>query len=133
MHRSRLAAIVIDCLPEHFEAGVCFWAAALGVKKPRRPGAAQRYVHLQRPDADVDVLVQRVEKDPGIHLDIESDAVAHEVERLEAAGATRKRKVKRWWVMQAPSGHAFCVVRKQGKGLLAQRPPWPEREAARKA
>lgn len=133
MHRSRLAAIVIDCLPEHFEQSVYFWAAALGVKKPRRPGAAQRYVHLKRPEAEIDVLVQRVEKDPGIHLDIESDAVAHEVERLEAAGATRKRKVKSWWVMQDPSGHAFCVVREQGKGLLAQQPPWPEREVVRKA
>jgi hypothetical protein len=133
MHRSRLAAIVIDCLPEHFEQCVYFWAAALGVKKPRRPRADQRYVHLKRAEADIDVLVQRVEKDPGIHLDIESDALAREVERLEAAGATRKRMVKRWWVMQDPSGHAFCVVREQGKGLLAQQAPWPEREVIRKA
>lgn len=131
MHRSRLTAIVIDCLPEHFEESVFFWAVALGVKKPRRPGANQRYVHLKRPDSDFDVLVQRVEQDPGIHLDIESDAVAREVERLESLGATRKRKVKTWWVMQDPSGMAFCVVRDQGKGLLARRPPWPDSEAGR--
>ena len=30
MSHSRLAAIVIDCLPEHFEDSVAFWAAALG-------------------------------------------------------------------------------------------------------
>jgi hypothetical protein len=61
-----------------------------------------------------------------MHLDIETDSLAAEVERLEAAGATRKRKVKRWWVMRDPSGHAFCVVRNQGKGLLEQQEPWPE-------
>lgn len=125
MHRSRFTAIVIDCLPEHFESSVKFWAAALGVPTPRRPTAGQRYVHLQRPDSDVDVLVQKVEQDPGMHLDIETDSLAAEVERLEAAGATRKRKVKRWWVMRDPSGHAFCVVRNQGKGLLEQQEPWP--------
>jgi len=36
-----------------------------------------------------------------------------EVARLEALGATRVAFVKRWWVMQAPTGHRFCVVRKQ--------------------
>jgi hypothetical protein len=131
MHRSRLAAIVIDCLPEHFEESACFWAAALGVKRPRRPNAGQRYVHLKRANSDIDVLVQRVEKDPGLHLDIETDAIALEVARLEAGGATRKRKVKRWWVMRDPSGHAFCVVRDQGKGLLKKQPPWPESEVGR--
>jgi hypothetical protein len=132
MHRSRLVAIVIDCLPERFEESVFFWAAALGVKKPRRPSKKQRYVHLKRPDSDLDVLLQRVEKDPGIHLDIESDSVDREVARLEDAGARRKRKVKSWWVMRDPSGHAFCVVRNQGKGLLERRPPWQESEAGRK-
>lgn len=127
MHRSRLTAIVIDCLPEHFEQSVYFWAAALGLKKPRRPSQGQRYVHLKRPDSDLDVLIQRVEKDPGMHLDIESDSVEREVARLVAAGARRKYKRKRWWVMQDPSGHAFCVVRNQGKGLLELQQPWPER------
>jgi hypothetical protein len=132
MHRSRLAAIVIDCLPEHFEESVIFWAAALGVRKPRRPGKNQRYVQLKRPESELDVLLQRVDRAPGIHLDIETDSVNREVARLEGAGARRKRKVKSWWVMRAPSGHAFCVVRNQGKGLLERSPPWQESEAGRK-
>lgn len=133
MHRSRLTAIVIDCLPEHFEDSVRFWAAALGVKQPRKPGASQRYVHLKRPDNEVDVLLQRVEKDPGIHLDIESDSIDREVARLEAHGATRKGKVKRWWVMRDPAGQAFCIVRDQGKGLLKKQKPWCDAEPAGKA
>jgi hypothetical protein len=124
MHRSRLAAIVIDCLPDHFEDSVRFWASALGLPTPRRPAAGQRYVHFRHADSELDVLVQRVEHDPGIHLDIETDSVPDEVARLEAVGGARKHKVKRWWVMQDPSGHAFCVVRNQGKGLLEKRPPW---------
>jgi hypothetical protein len=28
-------------------------------------------------------------------------------------GAVRERFVKRWWVMRAPTGHRFCVVRQQ--------------------
>lgn len=110
MHESRLAAIVIDCLPDHFEDSVRFWATALGVPVPVRPRKNQRYVHLKRPEGEIEVLVQRVERDAGIHLDMSTSALQEEVDRLEAAGAKRKYKVKRWWVMQDPSGHAFCVV-----------------------
>jgi len=38
------------------------------------------------------------------------------VARLEGLGAMRVAYVRdRWWVMQAPSGHRFCVVRPQRK------------------
>ena len=48
---------------------------------------------------------------PGrVHLDIKSDDVESEVTRLERLGAKRVRRVKSWWVMEAPSGHRFCVV-----------------------
>ena len=37
-----------------------------------------------------------------------------EVARLEQLGAQRVAFVReRWWVMEAPSGHRFCVVRPQ--------------------
>ena len=37
-----------------------------------------------------------------------------QVARLEKLGAKRERFVKRWWIMQAPTGHRFCVVDPQG-------------------
>lgn len=40
--------------------------------------------------------------------------------RLEALGARRVAQVRTWWVMEAPSGHRFCVLRQQ-------RPDLPER------
>jgi hypothetical protein len=57
--------------------------------------------------------LQQVEHDSRIHLDIETDNLDAEVARLEALGAKRIAFVKRWWVMQAPSGQRFCVVNKQ--------------------
>ncbi len=45
-----------------------------------------------------------------IHLDIETDDVEAEVTRLEGLGARVKARIRQHVVMQAPSGHAFCVV-----------------------
>jgi len=47
------------------------------------------------------------------------------VRRLEALGATRVAHVKRWWVMQAPTGQRFCVVPPQRKGFDAGARSWP--------
>lgn len=123
-HRSRLAGLVIDVLPEHYEACVAFWARALGAKSPRAPRKGQRYTTLKGASDGLIVLVQRVEKDPGVHLDIESDSVAAEVARLEAAGARRKYRIKTWDVLEDPAGMAFCVVRPQVPERLKRRTPW---------
>ena len=48
-----------------------------------------------------------------MHLDIESDDVAAEVARLEKLGARRVGAVRTWVVMEAPTGHRFCVIRAQ--------------------
>ena len=124
-HRSRLAGLVIDVLPEHYEDCVAFWAEALGAKAPRTPRKGQRYTTLKDASDGLIVLVQRVEKDPGIHLDIESDSVAAETARLESAGARRKYKIKTWQVLEDPAGMAFCVVRPQIPEKLRRRAPWP--------
>ena len=46
-----------------------------------------------------------------VHLDIEADDQDAEAARLEALGAKRIGWVKRWWVMEAPTGQRFCVVK----------------------
>lgn len=110
MHYSRISTIMIDCLDEHFDQALAFWSNALGLT-PRRPRAGQRYVTLGEIPGPVFIRLQRVATDPGFHLDVESDAVPAEVSRLEAAGARRKYRVKRWWVLEDPSGNPFCVIR----------------------
>lgn len=55
--------------------------------------------------------VQAVEHLSRVHLDIESDDIPAEVARLEKLGARKVAEVKTWVVMEAPTGHRFCVVR----------------------
>ena len=45
---------------------------------------------------------------------------------LEALGATRVAFVReRWWVMEAPTGHRFCIVRRQRKDFGPHLNEWP--------
>ena len=80
---------------------------------------------LESPEAEPLVLVQSVDHDSRIHLDIESDDLEAEVRRLEALGAKRVGFVKRWWVMQAPTGQRFCVVNPQRGPLKGRANEWP--------
>jgi hypothetical protein len=59
-----------------------------------------------------------------VHLDIETDDIEAEVRRLEGLGATRVVQVHTWWVMQAPTGQRFCVVRKSSPGFDAAANEW---------
>ena len=52
-----------------------------------------------------------------------SDDIDAEADRLEKLGARRIGFVKRWWVMEAPSGHRFCVVRMRDRAVPANQ--WP--------
>lgn len=123
MHRSRLGALVIDCRTDDLAAAARFWADALGYTvSEHQPDP--RYVALLGPDREVKLLVQAVEHDPRVHLDIEADDQQAEVARLEAAGATRVDALKGWIVMQAPTGHRFCVVGPQRPDLAEHGSAW---------
>lgn len=111
MHHSRISTLMIDCLDHAFEDSLAFWGSALGLRPARRPGPSQRYVTLGRIQGPLNVRLQRVEKDPGFHLDVESDSVSGEATRLKRAGARRKYRVRSWWVLEDPSGNPFCVIR----------------------
>ena len=111
MHRSCLGAIVIDCRTEDVQAASAFWSAALGYEA--RPTDDPRYVDLLVPEGQPAVIVQQVEHESRVHLDIETDDVEAEVARLERLGAKRIAQIKTWWVMEAPTGQKFCVIRPQ--------------------
>jgi len=114
MHHSRISAYVLDCKTDDLKDATEFWSKALG-----RPVASLdqdgdgKYAELKTDADEPFLLLQRVDHEARIHLDIETDDLDAEVARLEALGATRIAFVRRWWVMQAPTGHRFCVVRKQ--------------------
>ncbi|HSM11480.1 MAG TPA: VOC family protein [Lysobacter sp.] len=111
-HRSRLAGFIIDCQHGDLGASSAFWGAALGMSvADPDAGGTGRYAEFDDTPGGLHIEVQTVEHPSRVHLDIEADDVEAEVKRLEALGATRVAFVKtRWWVMEAPTGHRFCVV-----------------------
>lgn len=127
MHRSRLCTFVIDCKTEDIDAAARFWSSALGKPSQRLTGDSSHYHELKTEDDEMIILVQQVNHPSRIHLDIETDDIEAEVKRLEALGAKRVEFVKRWWVMEAPTGQRFCVVRPQREGQLGPHAnTWPD-------
>jgi hypothetical protein len=120
MHRSRLSTFVIDCQDQTIEAATDFWARALGRAVGTVDLDSGNYRELVASPDEPMLLVQKVDHPGRIHLDIETDDMDAEVKRLEALGARRVAFVHRWWVMEAPTGQRFCVVRPQ-RGPLDDR------------
>jgi hypothetical protein len=117
MHHSRLCSLVLDCEDGDLVAASAFWSAALGkpVATSDEDGDG-KYAVLETARDELRVLLQRVDHASRVHLDIETDDLEAEAARLEALGPTRIAFVHdRWWVMQAPTGHRFCVVGRQGE------------------
>jgi Glyoxalase-like domain len=113
MHKSKLAGFIIDCQTTDLDRAADFWGGALGM--PARalpPGEGEIYKQLE-------------DSQYGLHIeDIESDDVEAEVKRLEKLGATRVQLIRTWWVMEAPTGQRFCVVRATSKDFDAKASEW---------
>jgi hypothetical protein len=108
-HFSRLFKVVIDVPASEHDRELSFWEAAVGqplsrFDYPEYHGAA---LHGQ----DFWLLTQRLgEGTARVHLDIHTDDLAAEVDRLERLGAERVQRVHSWWVMRDPAGLLFCVI-----------------------
>jgi Glyoxalase-like domain len=116
MHKSRLSGFIIDCNTGHgdIERAATFWSAALGMPALGHDGEA--YIRLDGAERDLTIEVQTVAHESRVHLDIETDDVEAEVRRLERLGARRVEQRRSWWVLEAPSGQRFCVVRARNPG-----------------
>ena len=57
---------------------------------------------------------RKYDHEPRVHLDIETDDKEAECERLKGLGAKEVARLKTWIVMEAPTGHRFCLVGPQG-------------------
>jgi predicted enzyme related to lactoylglutathione lyase len=114
MHKSRLAGFIIDCKTENLEQAATFWSEALGYPLiDRAEESSASYRRLETGPNDPHIEVQVVKHESRVHLDIESDDIEAEVKRLEGLGAKRVQQLHTWWVMEAPTGQRFCVVRVQ--------------------
>ncbi len=125
MHRSRLGGLIIDCQTDDLDIATEFWTNALGREtEPSSRPEDKEYVLLQtRPD-EPDIELQRVKHPSRVHIDIETDDIEAEVSRLETLGAKRVKSVRDWWVMEAPTGHRFCVVNAQKSSFKHSANEW---------
>ena len=111
MHQSGLGGLIIDCRTDNLDGEAQFWSKALGYEiRPSDDPDDANYVVLDTREGEPYIELQTVEHPSRVHLDIKTDDVEAEVQRLERFGATRVKKVKHWWVLEAPSGHRFCVI-----------------------
>lgn len=121
-HRSRLGCIIVDCRTEDLAPAVAFWSAALGCEGTIDEGG--KYAVLATPEGEPRVLLQAVDHEPRVHLDIETDDREAEADRLAALGARRVSQFPRWIVMEAPTGHRFCLVGPQRAGFETGATAW---------
>ena len=125
MHKSRLGGFIIDCQGADLDSAANFWASALGLQAKRNPDPwEQKYRALSGKTRDLHIEVQSVEHPSRVHLDIETDDIEAEVQRLEVLGATRVGMVHDWCVMQAPTGQRFCVVRAHSSSFDLEANSW---------
>src|SRR4051812_26710229 len=112
MHKSRLSNIISDCQTDDIDAAANFWAAAIGRVAEPEADPMERYRLLEGPPNEMKILVQAVQHSSRVHLDIETNDIEAEVSRLERLGAKRIEKLETWWIMEAPTGQRFYVVRR---------------------
>jgi predicted enzyme related to lactoylglutathione lyase len=126
-HRSRLAGFIIDCQTDDLDAAAAFWSGALGttIADPTAGDDTAEYQMFGNTPADLHIEVQKVQHPSRVHLDIETDDLDAEAARLEALGAKKVAFVKRWWVMEAPTGQRFCIVRMKHPEQGAKPNDWP--------
>jgi len=114
MHKSRLGGLIIDCNTDDLEMAATFWTQALGFESINSSDPEdENYVPLKTGPDDPAIEIQEVTHPSRVHIDIETDDIEAEVGRLEKLGAKRVEQVNSWWVMEAPTGHRFCVITEQ--------------------
>ncbi|MCT9077208.1 VOC family protein [Streptomyces fulvoviolaceus] len=107
MHKSRVYAVLLDT-PEP-EAAAAFWSAALGAPAHPVPSEEQ-FTVLHEALPGLVTAVQAVDDTPRLHLDIESDDVEAETQRLLSLGAEQVAQWLECRVLRAPGGHLVCVI-----------------------
>jgi predicted enzyme related to lactoylglutathione lyase len=125
MHKSRLAGFIIDCKTDDLDGATAFWSRALGFEV-RPAGEDSIYRIFETGPTGLHIEVQRVDHPSRVHLDIEADDIEAEVKRLERLGAKRVQQIRTWWVMEAPTGQRFCVVRPQRADFAADARSWDD-------
>jgi hypothetical protein len=112
-YHTRLVQVCIDSPVAAHETEVAFWRALLG---GRWVGSQAREFAGKWHDDDgspLQLLFQRLDEPDGpvrAHLDLGSDDVDADVQRLTALGAEDHAPGRGWHVLRDPAGMEFCVT-----------------------
>ena len=104
----RIGALCIDCETDDLSEGVAFWGGLIGVDG--RVTEEGKYAEFDDAGRHPRVILQAVDHPSRVHLDLETDDREGERERLERLGARVVARIRDWIVMEAPTGHRFCLV-----------------------
>lgn len=102
--------LFLDIPRDQWEEGCAFWAAATGweVSPPR--GEQGEFATLLPDDGDAFVKLQKIEGQPGVHLDLDGTDPAAVVRRAERLGAVPAGIEGPVPVLRSPGGFAFCAT-----------------------
>lgn len=108
-HFSRISGVVIDVPTSDHDRELAFGEAAIGQSLPEFD--YPEYHGGQLRGQDFWLLIQRLDDGAArVHVDIHTDNLDAEVERLEHLGAQRVHRAHSWWVLRDPVGLLFCVI-----------------------
>jgi hypothetical protein len=110
MSRLRFSAVFIDCSEDSYRDGLEFWSEALEMEPSHSGRADDPYWVFPHHPGQVALDLQRIGAPSRYHIDLATDDVDREADRLEGLGAEKVERIESWWVMRAPTGHVFCVV-----------------------
>ena len=110
---TKLANLTFDCKQPLTLSG--FWSNV--IDRPVGEGASEFFAQLPSSDSSPNWFFIQVPEDKTVknrvHIDLECDDMANEIERLVGLGATHVRDVEEWghaWsVFNDPEGNEFCV------------------------
>lgn len=112
-HRTRLVQVCVDSPPDRHDREVDFWRSLL----PGRwvDSASPEFAGKWHDDAGspLQLLFQRTDDGDGpvrAHLDLGTDDLSAEVDRLVALGAADEGRGRGWHVVRAPDGSPFCAT-----------------------
>ncbi len=114
MTRNLLNTINIDVPADAVEETVAFWSAALGATPLRTK--MRQYTILDKAAEPNRLVIQEIETGhAAVHVDIHTDDLDAEIERLVGLGATLvdpqwRDHPGQWVVMRDPAGIEFCLV-----------------------
>jgi hypothetical protein len=114
-HRSRLVQICIDSPNSRHGAEVDFWRAATGGRWVAGGDESEFAGKLYPDEGPVQLLLQRLGDESeasstGAHIDLGTDNLEAETNRLVALGAVMVTPGRGWNVLRDPVGMTFCVT-----------------------